>query len=84
MALIKTISSPGHSALIQAMIAARQAAGMTQSELARELGCQQSLIARIESGQRRVDAVDIVHWARAVRIDPIDLIEVVDRATPRD
>lgn len=73
----KTLASPGHLALVQAMIEARKAAGMTQIELSKALRCQQSLIARIESGQRRIDAVDIVRWARAVGKDPKIFIDVV-------
>lgn len=78
----KTITSPGHRALIKAMTDARKAACVTQADLARILGCQQSLIARIESGQRRIDAVDIVRWARAVGAQAKQLIDVVEQATP--
>ena len=75
--MFKTLSSPGHRALVKAMIAARKSAGITQTELAKLLRCQQSLIARMESGQRRIDAVDIVRWARAVGADPKVFIDTV-------
>ncbi len=81
---MKTIVSLGHMALIAAMIAARKASGLTQVDLAKVLGCQQSLIARMESGQRRIDAVDLVLWARAVDADAKYFIEVVEEATPVD
>jgi transcriptional regulator with XRE-family HTH domain len=63
------------------MIEARKAAGLTQIELSKALLCQQSLIARMESGQRRIDAVDIVRWSRAVGKDPKFFIAVVDEHT---
>lgn len=81
---MKTIVSPGHIALIDAMIAARKAAGLTQVDLAKVFKCHQSLIARMESGQRRIDAVDMVLWARAVGTDAKHLLEVVEQATPSD
>jgi transcriptional regulator with XRE-family HTH domain len=81
---MKTIVSPGHFALIAAMIAARKVSGLTQVDLARVLGCQQSLIARMESGQRRIDAVDLVLWARAVDADAKHFIGVVEEATSFD
>lgn len=73
----KTLTSSAHRALIDAMVAARKNSGMTQTELAQLLKCQQSLIARIESGQRRVDAVDLVRWAEAVGVDPAEFLSVV-------
>jgi len=81
---MKTIVSPGHLTLIAAMIAARKSAGLTQIDLARGLGCQQSLIARIESGQRRVDVVDLVLWARVVGERAENFIGIVERATPQE
>lgn len=73
----KTIASSGHLALVQAMTEARKAAGITQVELATSLKCQQSLIARMESGQRRVDAIELVRWARALGVEPMKFIDVI-------
>lgn len=81
---MKTIVSPGHLALIEAMIAARKASGLTQIDLAKQLKCQQSLVARMESGQRRIDAVDLVLWARAVGAEAKHFIDTVERTTPFD
>ncbi|TGD61242.1 XRE family transcriptional regulator [Tabrizicola sp. WMC-M-20] len=80
--MTKTISSPGHRALVRALADARKAAGMTQIELAKALKCQQSLIARIESGQRRIDVVDVVLWARAVGARSNQFVDVVEQHTP--
>lgn len=80
----KTITSPGHRALVDAMAEARKAVGMTQADLAKILRCQQSLIARVESGQRRIDAVDMVRWGRAVGKEPREFLQVVELVTPAD
>lgn len=82
--MTKTIISSGHKALVAAMAEARKAAGMTQADLAKRLRCQQSLIARVESGQRRIDAIDMVRWGRAIGKEPRDFLQVVERATPAD
>lgn len=66
------------------MTDARKAVGMTQVDLAKILRCQQSLIARIESGQRRIDAVDLVRWGRAVGKEPREFLNVVELATPKE
>ena len=43
---------------------ARLKAGMTQTEAARRLGKPQSHISKVESGERRVDAVELRAYAR--------------------
>ena len=48
----------------------RQDAGLTQAQLARRLGQYQSFVARVESGQRRVDLVEFLSLAEAIGFDP--------------
>lgn len=43
---------------------------MTQAELAKRLGEYQSFVARLESGQRRVDVVEFMDLAEALGFDP--------------
>lgn len=52
------------------LIKERKAVGMNQTELARALGQYQSFIARIESGERRVDVIEFLDIAAAIGIDP--------------
>lgn len=78
--MASTIGSTGHRALYKELINARLRAGITQTELAERLQCQQSLIARIESGQRRIDAVELVVLARALRVEPQELVDVIAKA----
>jgi len=80
----KTIRSSGHEALREALIAARKAAGITQAELARTLRCHQSFVARIESGERRIDVIEMIVLARALGVAAGELLEVADSATERD
>lgn len=43
---------------------------MTQADLAARLGEYQSFVARLESGQRRVDVVEFLELADAIGFDP--------------
>ncbi|KPD11054.1 helix-turn-helix domain-containing protein [Phaeobacter sp. 11ANDIMAR09] len=79
--MAKTIRSSGHEALREALIAARKEAGLTQADLAKRLKCHQSLIARLESGQRRIDVVEMVVLARAINVGASDLLAVAEMAT---
>jgi transcriptional regulator with XRE-family HTH domain len=68
--LRKSLGSARHKALIDLLIQKREAAGMTQADLAARLGEYQSFVARIESGQRRIDVVEFLDLAEGLGLDP--------------
>jgi len=80
----KTIRSSGHEALCDALIAARKAAGLTQAQLAERLGCHQSFVARVESGQRRIDVVELVAISRETSTEASAILAIVEEATGKD
>ena len=55
--LAKTLGSARHIALTKLILERREAAGLTQAQLAKRLGEYQSFVARLESGQRRIDVL---------------------------
>ena len=65
----KTLGSRRHKALIALLIERREALGMTQTQLADRLGEYQSFVARLESGQRRVDVVEFLELAEVLGLD---------------
>ena len=65
----KTLGTSRHRALIAFLTQKRKDAGLSQSELAKALGEYQSFVARMESGQRRVDVVEYENLARILRFD---------------
>jgi len=71
---LKTLRSRRHRALCATLLAARKAAKLSQAELASRLKTSQTAIARIESGERRVDVVEFIDIARVLRIDPRDVL----------
>lgn len=75
----KTLQSPRHKALIDLLIAKREEAGLTQTELAARLGEYQSFVARIESGQRRIDVVELLELGSALRFDPVEVIQTMKK-----
>ena len=53
---------------------------MTQEELARRLKRPQSFVSKYENGERRLDIVEFLHVARAIGVDPVDLLrELAER-----
>jgi transcriptional regulator with XRE-family HTH domain len=70
----KTLGTERHRALIALLIEKREASGLTQTELADKLGEYQSFVARLESGQRRVDVIEFLELARILNFDPLDAL----------
>jgi transcriptional regulator with XRE-family HTH domain len=87
--LSKSLGSPRHKALIALLVEKREAAGLTQAQLAEKLGEYQSFVARLESGQRRVDVVEFLELATVLQFDAsaalrkIDAAEKLDRSKAR-
>ena len=62
-----SIYSKNHKILITRIKKARNDAGLGQEEAARLLGTTQSNISKIESGQRRIDVLQLKELARVYK-----------------
>lgn len=82
--MARTIRSTGHVALCQAITETRKRSGLTQAGLAERLRCHQSLVARIESGERRIDVVEMVVLARAIGVPAQVLLQAAEAETAVD
>lgn len=70
----RTLRSARHTSLASFLIEKRKKAGMTQVQLAKRLGRYQSFVANIETGQRKVDVVELLAFAEAIGFDPKEAI----------
>ena len=70
----RSINSPVQEALVEYLKAARKAENLTQQEVATALGRHQSFVATVESGQRRVDVVELIEFAKVIGFDAADAI----------
>lgn len=75
----KTLHTARHRALVDLLVEKREAAGMTQAVLAARLGQYQSFIARLESGQRRIDVVEFLALADILRFDPLAALILIEK-----
>jgi transcriptional regulator with XRE-family HTH domain len=71
----RTLRSPRHEALRALLVEKRKRAGMTQAQVAKKLRRYQSFVATVESGQRRIDVVELLDFADAIGFDPRDAIK---------
>ena len=74
---VKTLGSDWHNRLVAILIEKRLESGLTQAQLAKDLGEYQSFVARLESGQRRIDVVEFIELAEVLNFDPADTIRRV-------
>ncbi len=59
-----------YGAIIEGLIAHRKRTGMTQWDLARSVGTDQSQISKFERRERRLDVADYARMCEAMNLDP--------------
>jgi DNA-binding transcriptional regulator YiaG len=75
----KTLGSARHKILIKILVERREALQMSQSVLAEKLGQYQSFVARLESGQRRVDVIEFLKISEILKFDTRDALDMVQK-----
>ena len=54
--------------LLQSLRSARQKAGLTQTQVAKNFGSHASFVSKVESGERRLDVVELADFCRIYRV----------------
>jgi transcriptional regulator with XRE-family HTH domain len=76
---VKTIRSKRHKRLIELVVAERKKAGFRQVQLAKKLKRSQTWIARLESGERRLDVVELIDLAEVIGFDAPAMVAAVQQ-----
>lgn len=74
----KSIYSSNYGTMLKLLIAAREAAGLTQQELGLRLGETQSFISKCERGERRLDIVELWMWCAAMDVTLSHFVEKLE------
>ena len=75
--LRQSIHSKANTALRNLLITQRKKLQLTQRELAERLNISHSIIGKIETGDRRLDIVELLEYAHALEIDTMDIINII-------
>lgn len=67
--MVKTIYSKEHRNLVERLRKARKEKGLEQRDVGKLLGVSQSYVSKMESGQRRIDIVQLKAFARIYKKD---------------
>ena len=70
------VGSPAYRAAIQVLVECRTEAGLTQRALAARIGRPPSFVGKVEAGERRLDIIEFVEWARALNVPPDELMRI--------
>lgn len=65
----KSVHTKEYAVFVERLKAARLEAGLTQAQVAKKLGRPQSHISNVESGQQRVDVVELKRFATMYKKD---------------
>ncbi len=64
----KTLFSKDYALFLKHLRATRQQKGLTQVEVARRIGQNQSFVSKCERGERRVDVIELRYFCQAMGI----------------
>ena len=66
----KSLFSPRYDEFLKLLKAARENAGLSQRETAQKMDRTQSFVAKSETGERRVDVIELIDFLRAYEVRP--------------
>ena len=78
-AMEKSVHTTEYRALRAALREMRASAGLSQRDLAHRLTVPHSWVAKVESGERRIDVVEFCWFASACGADPLAVFDRVTR-----
>lgn len=84
----KSLHTPRHRQLLDLLVNARKATGLTQAAVASALGRPQSFVAKYENGERRIDVVELIDITAALGTTPANILaqigstELVSKRSP--
>ncbi len=79
----RSIHTGDYKLFLQMLRAAREAAGVNQTSLAKRLGVTQSALSKYERGELRLDVVQTRRWCSALRLSFAAFMAEFDRQANR-
>ena len=74
----KSLFSKNYEVFLEHFRYARVQAG-TQEEIAKRIGQTQTFVSKCERGERRIDAIELMMFCRAFRVDAAEFIRGLQR-----
>ena len=71
----KSLYERSYAAFTELLKEERRKAGLTQAMLAKKLRRPQSYVSKYERGDRRLDVIEFLEIARAIKFDPSEILQ---------
>jgi transcriptional regulator with XRE-family HTH domain len=71
----KSVFTATYRRFVKMLVEARTSAGLTQIELAEQIGWQQTDVSKVERGERRLDLVEFLQFADVLKIDAPEFVK---------
>jgi len=75
--MTRSLRTPGHQALMRVLVETRKSKVITQQELANRLDRPQSYIAKVETGERRLDVIEFLEWCDSLGESPSRIVDKI-------
>ena len=75
---MKQLRSAKHRALITVIVATREAAGLTQRQLAAKLKRSNSFVWKLEAGERQLNVLEFIEIAKILGVKASTLITEIE------
>jgi transcriptional regulator with XRE-family HTH domain len=73
----KTIFNRKYEVLVAKLVKIRKNKGLTQRDLAKELGVPHCYVARTEIRERRLDVVELVNILKALKVSRKEVVDII-------
>lgn len=77
----KSVLTEKYTRFRRLLIEIRQSSKLTQVQVAQRLHKPQSFVSKYERGERRLDVVEFLEVAKALEVNPSELLTQLDRPT---
>ena len=81
--MTESVFSEAYARFRELLIEARLGSDLTQEDVAERLNKPQSFISKYERGERRLDVIEFLHVARALELNPVDVVADLVRTEGR-
>ena len=75
---MKFLRTPEHKRLMKMLAAARKSKGLTQQQLAEQIGENQNFISKYESGERRLDFLEVAAISRPIDFNLVNAVREIE------
>jgi transcriptional regulator with XRE-family HTH domain len=74
---VPRLNAPDYQLLRKLLVEAREKAGLSQADVAGQLGRAQTFVSKYELGDRRLDVIDFLQVCDSIGADPISILRSV-------